>query len=66
MAETITIEVLQELGEIKKFWNELFDVIGILNLTLPSGRDGVKLTVGHIKPVRICPFRVAKKYSNIG
>lgn len=46
----LTVLVLQELWEVEEFWDELFDVVGIVHEGLPGGRNGVKLTVSTVKP----------------
>jgi len=46
----LTVLVLQELWEVKEFWDELFDIIGIVHEGLPGCGNGVKLTVSTVKP----------------
>lgn len=46
----LTILVLQELWEVKEFWDELFDVIGVVHERLPGGRNRVKLSIRAVEP----------------
>lgn len=46
----LTVLVLQKLREVKEFWDELFDIIGIVHEGLPGSRNRVKLTVSTVKP----------------
>lgn len=45
----LTIFVFKELWEIEELWNKFLHIIWIIDKSLPSGRDGMKLAICTVK-----------------